>query len=66
MGRASIRPVTSLFIALAVTAAAFLAVRWIGEGLIVYESYAGATLTPAGEEMTRDLRRWTPASSSTT
>ena len=27
------------------------------EGLIVYESYAGATLTPAGEEMARDLRR---------
>ncbi|WP_292364522.1 MULTISPECIES: metal-dependent transcriptional regulator [unclassified Methanoculleus] len=27
------------------------------EGLIVYESYAGATLTPAGEEMARDLQR---------
>ncbi len=27
------------------------------EGLIVYESYAGANLTPAGEEMARDLRR---------
>lgn len=27
------------------------------EGLIVYESYAGATLTPAGEAMARELRR---------
>ena len=27
------------------------------EGLIVYESYAGATLTPAGEEMARELQR---------
>lgn len=26
------------------------------EGLIVYESYAGATLTPAGEEMARELQ----------
>ncbi|MDN7011748.1 metal-dependent transcriptional regulator [Methanoculleus sp. FWC-SCC3] len=25
------------------------------KGLIVYESYAGATLTPVGEEMARDL-----------
>ncbi|KUK62072.1 MAG: Iron dependent repressor [Methanoculleus marisnigri] len=27
------------------------------EGLIVYETYAGATLTPTGEEMARDLRK---------
>lgn len=27
------------------------------KGLIVYEPYAGATLTPAGLEMARDLRR---------
>ena len=27
------------------------------EGLIVYESYAGATLTPAGEEITPELQR---------
>ncbi len=34
IAEASIRPVTGLPIALAVIAAAFLAVRWIGEGLI--------------------------------
>ncbi|MDK2889691.1 MAG: ferrous iron transport protein [Methanoculleus sp.] len=36
LAEASIRPISGLFIALAVIAAAFLAVRWIGEGLIAY------------------------------
>ncbi len=36
LSEASIRPTSGLFIALAVIAAAFLAVRWIGEGLISF------------------------------
>ena len=36
LAEASIRPTSGLFIALAVIAAAFLAVRWIGEGLISF------------------------------
>ena len=36
LAEASIRPTSGIFIALAVIAAAFLAVRWIGEGLISF------------------------------